>query len=187
MREAERSRGDQASGRARIRANRSPVRPSGRRSLRKRRRRVQGSAEVLGPESTAIVTTVWSVPGVLRRAGPRRHWRRWRCPRRAPPPREAPRHRHRLGGRHGRDLVSERAAHSGTTKPAPMPSILCTPVGPPDSTADSAGSTATTCMCARLRSQALGDPAQRAGRADALHEGVDVDRRSAAQISSAMR
>ena len=28
--------------------------------------------------------------------------------------------------------------------PMPMPSILCDPDGPPDSTADSAGSTATT-------------------------------------------
>ena len=41
MREASRSRGDQASGRARIRASRSTVRPSGRRSPRKRGRRSQ--------------------------------------------------------------------------------------------------------------------------------------------------
>jgi len=36
---------------------------------------------------------------------------------------------------------------SGTTKPAPIPSILCGPDGPPDRTGDSAGSTATSLIC----------------------------------------
>jgi hypothetical protein len=38
------------------------------------------------------------------------------------------------------------SCQSGTTKPAPMPSILCAPVEPPVSTADSEGSTPTMRM-----------------------------------------
>ena len=60
----------------------------------------------------------------------------WRSPRRSRPARS---------GRRGR------CRQSGTTKPAPTPSILCAPGWPPDSTGDSAGSTAT-----------IADPARRA-------------------------
>ena len=57
--------------------------------------------------------------------------------------RQPPRHPPRVLGRDLDDLVDD-GSHSGGMKPRPVPSILCAPVAPPDSTADSAGSTATT-------------------------------------------
>ena len=48
--------------------------------------------------------------------------------------------------------------HSGGMKPMPMPSILCEPEGPPDSTADSAGSTATTRIFGSRRHRACVTP-----------------------------
>ena len=46
--------------------------------------------------------------------------------------------------------ISSRLSTAGT-KPAPMPWILCGPGGPPDSTAEVRGSTATTCSRVALR------------------------------------
>lgn len=47
---------------------------------------------------------------------------------------------------------------AGVKKPMPIPSILWEPVGPPDSTADSAGSTATTLTAGRWVRRARAAP-----------------------------
>ena len=59
-------------------------------------------------------------------------------------PGEAASGRHRFLGRYRLDLVRERWGPERYNA-APVPSILCDPLAPPDNTADSSGSTATMC------------------------------------------
>ena len=77
---------------------------------------------------------------------------------------------------------SSRLSTAGT-KPAPIPWILCGPGVPPDSTADAAGSTATTRQSRVALLQHLADAGDRAAGADAGDEHVDAGRPVASQIS----
>ena len=83
-------------------------------------------------------------------------------------------------------MTSSKSAGSscGGRRPMPPPSMWCVPAGPPESTADSAGSTATRCSAGQLRAQRPGRAEEAARRADVAAERVDRRRPGSCSSSS---
>ena len=127
------------------------------------------------PVSHITVTIVAPGRAVRRAAAPRSTLAPVEVPANRPSSR-ASRMRHGGGilGRDALDPVGDlRAATAARRSRRRCRRSCARPVRPPESTADSAGSTATMRDRPVMPAQAFGDAAQRRGGADALHEGVD--------------